>query len=350
MLYFLSKTQNLALYVLKFRPCHRYIHRSRNPMQHPQPKQRPKQRPQLPAKSAVNCAVVFCFLASFFSFTSAGRGESQPQAKVVRIKGAVQIAGKSVAEGGTVKPGQTIVSGADGTALLALTAGQYLFVNKATTVSVSELKYLPTGPERSTVVQLEKGALFSQVRQPRQGTTAHKVITPFGELSAKGTAWSTKVGDTLTVVVYSGTVGYTFPGIGDVSLPPGSVATLTGAPGNPVLKVVNLVTGRIPIYQPGQQAEDKQPGQQPENKLADAKDLAAAARTFEEGVNAFLATATDAAQVALALLIGQINQMLASHGVAPISNRGGPLFPRALTAGMTGLADIASPESANLKP
>ena len=272
-----------------------------------------------------------------------------PQAQVLQCKGKVdiQLAANAAGEckmaecGKTVQCGQTIICKADCMALLTLTAGQYLIVNMATKASVTELTYSPSGPHRSTAVKLEKGALFSQVRQPRQGTTAHKVSTPFGELSARGTAWSTQVGDALSAAVYGGVVVYNYPGIVDIDLPAGAVATLTGAPGNPVLKVVNLVTGRITIYRPGQQREDR---------LLDARELAAGARSFEAGISSFNSTATDAAQVSFGQLSTRINQTLASNGVAPIANGGGALFPRVLTAATTQLADTASPESATPNP
>ena len=280
----------------------------------------------------------FFFIALAMIATPARAGESGEAARILQTRGTVTVGGIPAAPNGIAETGKPIVTGHDGSVLLGLAAGQYAYAGKDTTATVAELNSSPTGAERVSVVRLDHGTLHSHILPPKSGTTAHKVVTPFGELKAKGTAWSTAVGDGLVVVSYSGTVVYTFPGIGDVNLTPGCVATLTGAPADPVLTVVDLVTGRVYIYRPGQPVEEK---------LADASDLAGAAKIFEDGVLAFLGTATDSEQLALGLLISQINQLLVQNHVVAIGVGRAGLWPAALTNELSKLSGVASPERPN---
>lgn len=286
-------------------------------------------------------------LLAFLAFAAPGFANAQPEAKILRTKGAVQVDGKIVHQGGTIKPGPSITTGEGSAALLGLAPGQTLFVNKDTTLSITELKF--SGSDRSSVVQLVKGAVQSNAQQPKDGTTSQKIVTPCGDLKAGAAAWRTSLGEGpmkegspphgLGVSVYSGNVTYSHPRIGEVILKPGQVATMNCDPNNPLLTVVDLTTGRVYIYGPGGQVTER---------LADARELAAAALSFQEGIGAFLATSTDDAQLALGQLIAQINAVLGRNNVPPITTGHGPLFPNLGAPGLDHLSDVASPESANL--
>jgi hypothetical protein len=277
-------------------------------------------------------AIIYLTLALTASMSLAER----PEAKILALNGGAQAGGKTIGVGGTIQQGQVIETSADGSVLLNLAAGQYVYLYKNTTVSVSKLQYGASGTERQSVVELKRGRMNSEVRKPSQGTTSHMVQTAFGTVEAKGTAWSTSVENgVLTVVVYSGTVYYTFPGI-SVSIPQGSVATFS----NGQLVVVNLTTGTTMTYAPGQS-----PVLGLANGLGNGAILAGAAQAFGDGSNAYRGMATDIEQITFARIVVVINQVLGGAGIPLLVGNGDPLFPASLLLGLDGqgLNSVASP-------
>jgi hypothetical protein len=282
---------------------------------------------------------ILTFLSSLFlALSLPAQGAGQPAAKVIQVKGVVQVDGKNLSAGTPLNPGQTITTGPDGSTLLALAAGQFLYVGRDSKAKITELKYGASGTDRSSVVTLESGYICSTLQPPVTGTTSHQVKTKLGTLSAHGTGWTTKSGDNVTVVPYSGTVIHNFPGIGDVALTPGMVATASTGPSGPTLRIVNILTGRVILYTPGQP---------PAELLADSKELAVAAKIFEDGVFAFAGTATEADLLALSKLIIEINALLARNQLVGIGNAMGDLWPKTLLKGITQLSGFASPETPN---
>lgn len=260
-----------------------------------------------------------------------GYADMHPEAKVLNTKGAVMVDGQPASFGGTIKQGQTVATGDDGAVLLNLAAGQFVYIYKNSTASIAELKYGQSGTERQSVVKLIKGSMNSEVRKPVHGTTSHKVQTSSGTIEAKGTAWSSSMdGGSLSVSVYSGTVSYSFEGIGSVSISQGSVATFSGG----VLLVVNLTTGTTMTYSEGQA---------PVPGVASATVLALAAGTFGNGASAFTGMATEADQTTFAQVVGAINTVLAGANVPALVGNNDALFPAGLTLGVSGLGAVASP-------
>ena len=258
-----------------------------------------------------------------------------PLAKVIRVTGEVLISGKAAIESTTIKTGEPIVTGIDGAVLIGLASGQHCFLGNSTEAVIEELSMDSKGT-RSSIVKVTKGTANSDIHPPKTGSNSHTITTPLGKLKALGTAWSTTVGSNLVVVSYSGTVAYEFPGLGTFNLSPGAVATLSGAPSAPVLTIVDLITGRVYIHRPGAT---------PEDRLASPRELASAAASFELGINAYLATATEAGQIALGQLIASVNQLLANNGVPAIGAGRSSLWPAAVTQGLSQLSGIASPDT-----
>ena len=271
--------------------------------------------------------IVSTFLA-FLSLSAMGYGAPQPQVRVLQTKGTVQVKGKNLAKGDTISPGQDITTSNESAALLGLAPGQYLFVNQDAKLSIKELKQ--SGSDRSSIVKLDSGAVQSDLHAPKQGTTSQTVSTPCGDLTAGVAAWRTSIGEGpatsnssphgLVAVVYAGSVTYKHPKIGEVILTPGQVASMNCDPKNPTLTVVDLTTGRVYVYGPGGLVGDR---------LATAGELASAAGSFQQGIGAFQATATANAQIALAQVINQINQVLGRNGVPPVGAGNTNLFPTA---------------------
>lgn len=261
-------------------------------------------------------------------------------AKVIRVTGAVLVSGKPAAENTTIKAGEPIVTGADGAVLIGLAAGQNCFLGNSTEAVIEDLSMDSKG-SRSSIVKVSKGTASSDLHAPKTGSNSHTIKTPLGTLKAHGTAWSTTVGTNLVVVSYSGTVSYEFPGLGTFNLSPGAVATLSGAPAAPVLTIVDLVTGRVYVHRPGAP---------PEERLATPSELAAAATSFEAGINAFLATATEADQIALGKLIASVNQLLASNNIVAVGAGKSALWPPAVVQALSQLSGIASPDTPSSNP
>jgi hypothetical protein len=258
-----------------------------------------------------------------------------PLARVISATGNVIVDGKPVAKGDTIAAGKKIVTDGTGAALIGLASGQYCFISKDTSAVISELKMGSAG-ERISTVNVEKGSVNSDIHKPKSGSNQHSIVTPFGELKAKGTAWGTSVGSTLVAVSYSGTVTYSYSGLGSFNLTPGSVATLSGAPSAPELKVVDLVSGKVYTYSPGSA---------PEERTATVSELKAAAASFEDGISAFLATASESDQLALGELIIEINQTLGRNGIIALGAGKSSVLPPSLVRVLTQLSSLASPES-----
>jgi hypothetical protein len=262
------------------------------------------------------------FLATVTVFAA-----SKPEAKILNSEGVVLVGGKPVGAGQTIKQGEAIVTGADGAVLINLAAGQFVYLSTNSELSMTELKYGPSGTERVSIVKLEKGAMNSEVQKPTQGSTSHTVKTSFGDIHAMGTAWSTSViNGVVTFAVYSGTVSF-----GGVSVTQGSVASISGG----VLTVVNLTTGTTLTYQPGQQ--------EPSPGSATPQQLAGAAAAFGAGARAFKGMATQADQLAYAQIIITINSVLASQGIPGLLDSSAALFAAGSTLGIQGLGNTASP-------
>lgn len=259
-----------------------------------------------------------------------------PLAKVISSTGSVTVDGKPISKGNTIPAGKKIVTDGTGAALIGLASGQYCFISNDTSAVISELKMGSSG-ERVSTVKVEKGSVSSDIHAPKSGTSQHSIVTPlFGELKANGTAWATNVGSTLVAVCYAGTVTYTYPGLGSFNLTPGSVATLSGAPNAPVLTIIDLISGRVYIYKSGNAVEER---------LATASELASAAASFERGIPAYIATATESDQLALGKLIVQVNELLARNNVVAVGAGKSSALPPALARVLTQLSGLASPES-----
>jgi hypothetical protein len=278
-------------------------------------------------------------LALIFSLGASFACADELPPMLVAVKGDIKGAGQGASIPRPIPLRAPVVTGADSAAMIVPFPGQALFVDQRTELSVKSCTVTGGSGDavtKSFVGHLQKGHLHSSIAASKKTTSLHEVTTPAGSYKAHGTSWSTWTGPGGDkAAVYAGTVTAQIGGA-SVQLSAGQVAFVTGSGQDAKVVVVDLKTGLRVTYTNGVAGD---------SELATIDELKQARETFESGLAAFGATASDADKISYALILQQINKTLADNMLAqlPLTQQS-ELFTNPLQKGITTPQNLASPE------
>jgi hypothetical protein len=298
------------------------------------------------------------FLACIALLATASLHGAQVEARVLAKSGDIKSQNSELVGGQTLKTGASIQSATKSGAIVSTVPGQIVFIDGNTDARILAAEITEDdGPKRSSSVFLGSGHLHATVEQAKQGSNTSEIRTPCGLLTssdASWSVWSTQGGGGEVIqnaAVYYGTVTLSRSSKvvassdaansapaegGSVRLTAGQVATWRSDDPNQAITIVDLTTGRVITVVNGVEIG---------NELATPRQLLDARALFAQGIAPFGATSSDAARIAMGLVIADINRILIANMLTPLQGTAEwYLFPDWSNDRLKSPADFASPE------
>jgi hypothetical protein len=242
---------------------------------------------------------------------------------------------------GVAAPG-AVATGSNSAAMVAPVPGQWLYMGAETQVELqtSEIITDAGGVQgRRSAFKLVKGRLQSAIHHAGKGASTQSVAIPGGTLTAHGTNWTTwtEVGGS-KVAVYAGTVTFSVSYLGnDVDIIPGQIAFLTGEGNAAVLDIADLRTGKLVHYEQSGTVT---------SELNSVALLLDSRNNYENGVAAFIGTASNDDKIALSLVLKEVNVYLETVNLPPITPPSEvQLFPNWTSEQRVQPSEVASDET-----